>query len=75
MNEFDFELEGVLALKEELLTLLKDPELTDADIKTNIKGILNRISLRTKYLKTQSYLRNKGIGNTAIQERILYSLS
>lgn len=75
MNEFDFELEELTTLKEELLTLLEDPELTDIDIKANIKGMLNRISLRTKYLKTQSYLRNKGIGNTAMQERILYSVS
>lgn len=75
MNEFDFELEELATLKEELLTLLEDPELTNIDIKANIKGILNRISLRAKYLKTQSYLRNKGIGNTAVQERILFSVS
>lgn len=61
MNEFDFELEELMQLKEVLLTSLEDSELTDVDIKTNIKDILNRISIRGKYLKTQSYLRNKGI--------------
>lgn len=75
MNEFDFELEELTTLKGELLAILKDPELTDIDIKSDIKNILNRISLRTKYLKTHSYLRNKGIGNTAFQERVLYSVS
>lgn len=75
MNEFDLKLEELMTLKGQLLILLKDPELTDSDIKTNIKEMLNEISLRTGYLKTQSYLRNKGIGNTAMQERILHSIS
>lgn len=75
MNEFDFELEELTSLKKELLASLEDPELIDTDIKSNIKGILNNISLRTRYLKTQSYLRNKGIGNTAAQERVLHSVS
>ena len=61
MNEFDFELEELVQLKEVLLASLEDSELTDIDIKTNIKDILNRISITEKYLKTQSYLRNKGI--------------
>lgn len=61
MNEFDFELEELIQLKEVLLASLEDSELTDIDIKTNIKDILNRISIREKHLKTQSYLRNKGI--------------
>lgn len=75
MNEFDIELEEITTLKEQLLFLLRDPKLIDADIKANIKEMLNKISLRTGYLKTQSYLKNKGIGNTATQEKILQFVS